>query len=123
MDVLIVEMDDLIAATLVEALACDDIMAEVVPGENEAMAKCHEDCPKVVVTSINRQAEDMEGLRLARAMRARCPGIAIVYMAALWPVKLGRNALDERERFINKPPAIKNLSGTVRELLATGHAA
>jgi DNA-binding NtrC family response regulator len=87
------------------------------------MAKCHEDCPKVVVTSINRQAEDMEGLRLARAVRARCPGIAIVYMAALWPVKLGRNALDERERFINKPPAIENLSRTVRELLATGHAA
>ena len=53
MDVLIVEMDDLIAATLVEALAHDDIMAEVVPGENEAMAKCHEDCPKVVVTSDN----------------------------------------------------------------------
>ena len=86
---LIVEMDDLIAATLVEALACDDIMAEVVLGENEAMAKCHEDCPKVVVTSINRQAEDMEGLRLACAMRRplSCK-IAIVYMAALWPVKL-----------------------------------
>jgi hypothetical protein len=34
MDVLIVEIDDLIAATLVEALAYDNIMAEVVPGEN-----------------------------------------------------------------------------------------
>jgi DNA-binding NtrC family response regulator len=116
MDVLIVEMDDLIAASLVEVLAYDDIMAEVVPGEKEAMAKCHDDCPKVVVTGINRQAEDMEGLRLGRAMRTRCPGIAVVYMAALWPVKLARNALDGRERFINKnkPPATENLAVTVR---------
>ena len=120
---LIVEIDDLIAASLVEALADVDIVAEVVPGENEAMAKCHDDCPKVVVTGINRQAEDMEGLRLARAMRARCPGIAAIYMAALWPVKLGRNSLGGWERFINKPLGIENLSGTVRELLATGHAA
>jgi hypothetical protein len=50
-------------------------------------------------------------------MRVRCPRLAVVFMAALWPVKLHRCALGIRERFLTKPVAMAKLVRTVRELL------
>jgi DNA-binding response OmpR family regulator len=117
MDVLIVERDELIAAALAEALADDCITASIAPDENEAMTACHADTPRVVLTGINRQPEDMKGLFFGRALRVRCPWLAVVYLGALWPVRLHRCALDVGERFLTKPVATAKLVRTVRALL------
>ena len=119
MDVLIVERDELIAAVLSDALSADGISVAVVPSEEEAMRTCRDGSPRVVITGINRRCEDMKGLYFARAMRVRCPWLAVVFMAALWPVKLHRCSLGIRERFLTKPVAMLKLVRTVRELLAT----
>ena len=117
MDVLIVERDELVAAVLADALADDCITASIVPDENEAMTACQAGTPRVVVTSINRQPEDMKGLSFGRALRVRCPWLAVVYLGSLWPVRLHRCALDVRERFLTKPVATAKLVRTIRELL------
>ena len=118
-DVLIVERDELIAAVLAEALADDCITASIVLDENEAMAACHADTPRVVLTGINRQPEDIKGLSFGRALRVRCSWLAVVYLGSLWPVRLHRCALDVGERFLTKPVATAKLVRIVRALLPT----
>jgi DNA-binding response OmpR family regulator len=66
---------------------------------------------------MNRRGEDLNGLAVARRLRSRWPALAVVYMAALWPVRLQRRALSFRERFLPKPVHIAKLIATVRELL------
>jgi DNA-binding response OmpR family regulator len=117
MDVLIIEHDGLLAAVLADALTDGGISVVAVPDENEAMAACRDDPPRLVITSINRRGEDMKGLQMARAMRARWPGVAAVYLAALWPVLLHRRGLDIQERLLSKPVGLGKLVQTVRELL------
>ena len=73
--------------------------------------------------TTNRRSEDMKGLYFARAMRVRCPWLAVVFMAALWPVRLHQCALGIRERFLTKPVAMLKLVRTVRELLAAAQPA
>ena len=116
MDVLIVEQNELLATVLADALADEGIAAAVVPDDEEALAACQPDMPQVVVTGINRRRDDMRGLQFGRAIRNRCPLLGVIYMAALWPVRLTLNA---RERFLSKPLAMKKLIQTVRELLPT----
>ena len=114
MDVIIVERNELLATVLADALADEGIDAAVVPDDEEALAACQPDMPQVVVTGINRRRDDMRGLQFGRAIRNRCPLLAIIYMAALWPAQL---VLDKRERFIAKPMVMAALIRTVRELL------
>ena len=85
-----------------------------MPDDEEALTACQPDMPQVVVTGINRRRDDMRGLQFGRAIRSRCPLLAIIYMAALWPAQL---ALDKRERFLAKPMVMAALIRTVRELL------
>jgi hypothetical protein len=42
------------------------------------------DVPLVVITGMNRHGEDMAGLQVGRAMQEAWPGLAIIYLAALW---------------------------------------
>lgn len=72
------------------------------------------DVTQVVVTGLNRRRDDMKGLQFGRAIRNRCPLLAVIYMAALLPTQL---ALDTHERFLAKPMAMETLIQTVRELL------
>jgi DNA-binding response OmpR family regulator len=123
MDVLIVETDELIAGVLSDALSADGISVAIMPNEEEAMRACRDGSSRVVITGINRRSEDMKGLYFARAMRVRCPWLAVVFMAALWPVRLHQRALGIRERFLTKPIAMLKLVRTVRELLATSQPA
>ena len=88
MDVLIVERDELFSEVLSDALSADGISVAIVPNEEEAMRACRDGSPRVVITGINRRFEDMKGLYFARAMRVHCPWLAVVFMAALRPVKL-----------------------------------
>jgi hypothetical protein len=81
------------------------------------MTACHADTPRVVLTGINRQSEDMQGLSFGRALRVCCPWLAVVYLGALWPVRLHRCALDVGERFLTKPVVTAMLVRTVRALL------
>jgi hypothetical protein len=62
----------------------------------------------VVITGINRYGEDLQGLEAARSLRSRWPCLGVVYMAALWPVRLRRQALGIRERFVTKPFPVTN---------------
>jgi DNA-binding NtrC family response regulator len=114
MDVLIVEQNELLAAVLADALADEGIEAAVVRDEAEAMTACEPDVPQVVVTGINRRRDDMRGLVFGRAIRKRCPLLAVIYMAALWPAQL---TLCTHERFLAKPMAMGSLIQTVRELM------
>jgi DNA-binding NtrC family response regulator len=116
MDVLIVEQNELLATVLADALADEGIDAAVVPDDDDALATCQPDMPQVVVTGINRRRDDMRGLQFGRAIRKRCPLLAVIYMAALVPTQA---ALNRHERFLTKPVAMKTLIQTVRELLPT----
>jgi DNA-binding NtrC family response regulator len=116
MDVLIVEQNELLAAVLADALADEGFEASVVPDDDEALSSSQPDMPQVVVTGVNRSRDDMRGLQFGRAIRTRCPLLAVIYMAALWPAQL---ALDTHERFLSKPMAMETLVQTVRELLPT----
>jgi DNA-binding NtrC family response regulator len=116
MNVLIVERDELVAELLATTLADEGIDAAIVNDDNKAIEAC-EHVPQLVITSLNRRHEDLAGFRLVRAMRARCPRLGAIYMAGLWPVRLPRNALGQRERFLQKPVPLTKLVRTVRELL------
>jgi DNA-binding NtrC family response regulator len=114
MDVLIVEQNELLAAVLADALADEGIEAAVVRDEAEALSACEPDVPQVVVTGINRRRDDMRGLVFGRAIRKRCPLLAVIYMGALWPAQL---TLCAHERFLAKPLPMGALVQTVRELM------
>jgi DNA-binding response OmpR family regulator len=115
MKVLIVEGDELLAEVFATALADEGIQSEIIANDETAVSACAQDEAQVVITSINRAREDMAGWRLVRTMRCRCPRMAVVFMAALWPIQL--RALGCRERFLSKPVHIAKFVGTVKELL------
>jgi DNA-binding response OmpR family regulator len=73
MDVLIIERDDMIATVLVDSLAEDGVAAAILHDDNEALALSQQSAPRVVITGMNRHGEDMRGLALGRALRARFP--------------------------------------------------
>jgi DNA-binding NtrC family response regulator len=79
MDVLIVERDDLVAEVLADALADVGINAEIALSDDQALHACHDGEPRVVITSMNRSDEDLGGVQFGRAMRSRCPWLAVVY--------------------------------------------
>jgi DNA-binding response OmpR family regulator len=115
MKVMIVEKNDLLAEVFVTALAEEGIQSEVIVNDDAAIAACKQDEPQVVITGINRAQEDMRGWRMARKMRRRCPRVAVLFMAALWPARM--RALGCRERFLLKPVALEKFVKTVQELL------
>jgi hypothetical protein len=59
----------------------------------------------------------MKGWAAARTLRARWPAVGVVFMAALWPARLCRNALSVRDRFLTKPMRMDTMTRAVRELL------
>ena len=103
MDVLIVERDELVAEILVDALTDDGLTASVVRTEQDAAGLPEDDLPSVVITGMNRSAEDMKGMETARRLCSRWRCLGIIYMAALWPVRLRQEALMVTERFLAKP--------------------
>lgn len=117
MDVLIVERDPMVAEVLADALADVGITTDITAHEDQAIAGCRDSEARVVITGINRHGEDIKGMQFGRAMRDRCPFLSVVYLAAPWPVKLSRRALDRRERFLAKPVHMSELVNTVRELI------
>jgi hypothetical protein len=99
----------------------DDCAAEYLAGainkrqSSKGLPPLGEDDARVVITGINRVQEDMGGWRVVRAMRRRCPRLAAVFMAALWPAQL--RGLGCRERFLSKPVHIGKFVRSVKELL------
>lgn len=116
MDVLVIEQDEMIGAMLAEALAEDGLSVAVLP-DHQALDLAAE--PKVVITGMNRRSEDLRGLGLARKLRARWPGIGVIYLAALWPARLRERSLDLRERFLTKPVRLTRMLDTVRDLMSS----
>jgi DNA-binding response OmpR family regulator len=119
MDVLIVERDELLAEVIADALIDDGITVTVVADEQRALAIPAETGPHAVITGMNRSDEDMKGLATARTLRGRWPALGVVFMAALWPARLCRNALSARDRFLPKPMRMASMTHAVRELLRT----
>jgi DNA-binding response OmpR family regulator len=120
MEVLIVERDELVGATLADTLDAEGIAAAVT-SDDEALKLLPGDAPQVVITGINRgHDEDLTGLKVVSAMRRKWPQLCVVYLAALWPARLRREMLTARERFLTKPVRLAQMSRTVRELLDSG---
>ena len=120
MDVLIVERDDLVGSVLADALDSEGIAAAVVPDE-EALKLPPDEAPRVVITGLNRgHDEDLTGLQVVSVMRRKWPKLCAVYLAALWPARLQRQALAASERFLPKPVRLASMIRTVRELLDSG---
>ena len=87
----------------------------------QALALPPDNAPLVVITGMNRgHSEDLTGLKFADAMRRKWPALGVVYLAALWPVRLHRCALAARDRFLAKPVSVTDMVRTVRELMAAG---
>jgi DNA-binding NtrC family response regulator len=120
MDVLIVERDELVGSLLVDTLDAGGISAAVV-SDKAALELQLDDAPHVVITGMNRgHDEDLTGLQIVSAMRSKWPRLCAVYLASLWPLRLRRERLAARERFLAKPVCLTQMIGTVRELLNSG---
>jgi DNA-binding response OmpR family regulator len=117
MDALVIESDELLALVLAETLENNGITAAVIHDDSMALAACQDDPPRLVITALNRQREDLKGLAMARTLRAQCPSLAAIYLAALWPTALCLCNLDARERFLQKPLELDKLIRTAREFL------
>ena len=88
MKVLIVERDELVAEVLAKALTEHGISSATARDDTAAAVLSGPEAPHVVITSINRQQEDMAGLQMVRAWQRRSPLLRAVYLAALWPTRL-----------------------------------
>jgi DNA-binding response OmpR family regulator len=120
MDVLIIERDELVGDMLAETLDVEGISAEVA-SDDEAFMLPVDNAPQLVITGINRgHDEDLRGLKLVTAMRRKWPQICVIYLSALWPVRLRHEMLGARGRFLTKPVRLPQLVRTVRELLQSG---
>jgi hypothetical protein len=66
--------------------------------------------------------EDFPGVsaELAIGLRRRWPDLGAIHLAALWPARLCRQALQTRERFLPKPVSLLRMASTVREMLHPG---
>jgi len=119
MDVLIVERDKLVGSMLADTLDAEGVSAVVLPDE-EALKLPPAEAPRLIITGINRgHNEDLSGLNLVSTLRRKWPQLAALYLAALWPVRLRREKLAARERFLTKPMRLAQMNRTVRELLAS----
>ncbi len=91
MDMLIVERDELVGPMFADALEDEGITVAVAPDE-EALKLPPDEAPQVVITGMNRgHQEDLTG-KVVSAMRRKWPGLCVIYLAAMWPVRLGRQA-------------------------------
>jgi DNA-binding response OmpR family regulator len=119
MDVLIVERDKLVGSMLADTLDAEGVSAVVLPDE-EALKLSPAEAPRLIITGINRgHNEDLSGLNLVSTLRRKWPQLSALYLAALWPVRLRREKLAARERFLTKPMRLAQMNRTVRELLAS----
>jgi hypothetical protein len=101
---------------LADALADVGISADITANEEQAIAGCHDSATRVVIIGINPRGEDIKGMNFGRAMRAQCPFLSVVYLAALWPVALSHRALGAHERFLSKPVHVAKLVSCWRRL-------
>ena len=100
LDILLVEDDDLVRDCLAEALADAGLSIEGIASAEAAMVMINGGHhPGVIVTDINLGA-GMDGLTFARAARAACPGLPIVFISGRYPELRGMSAA---ERFLAKP--------------------
>jgi len=118
MDVLIIERDNLVRSMLADTLAVAGISATVLADE-EARRLPLDQSPRLVITGLNRTnyEDDLTGLMLVSVLRRKWPRMRAIYLAALWPACLSRQALTARERFLRKPIGLGTIIDTVRELL------
>jgi DNA-binding response OmpR family regulator len=118
MDVLIIERDNLVRSMLADTLAVAGISATVLADE-EALRLPLDQSPRLVITGLNRTnyEDDLTGLMLVSVLRRKWPRMRAIYLAALCPACLSRQALTARERFLRKPIGLGTIIDTVRELL------
>jgi DNA-binding response OmpR family regulator len=103
-DVLLVEDDELVLATLGEALRQAGFNAERHANAESALESMGESQPKAVVTDINL-GSGMDGVALGRTLRSRFPDVPVVYISGRYSELRGLTA---QERFLLKPfsPAV-----------------
>ncbi len=77
-----------------------------------ALALLNGEGPEVLVTDINL-GPGMDGLALSRAIRAKRPEVAVVYISGRYT---GLSGLSARERFIAKPFGAAKLLQAINEV-------
>ncbi len=115
LDVLLVEDDPLVLATLGEALRLGGLQTERHTSAESALEALAERRPRAVVTDINL-GNGMDGVSFGRIARARYPDVPLVYISGRYSELRG---LTGRERFLLKPFSASLLLGALKELGVT----
>jgi CheY-like chemotaxis protein len=119
LDILLVEDDEIVRDCLAEAL--HDAGLEIAgSGSAEAALQLLDASrpPGVVVTDINLGA-GMDGLAFARAARAVCPDLPVVFISGRYAELRGMSA---RERFLPKPFSTPDLLRAIADVRAARKA-
>jgi two-component system OmpR family response regulator len=112
LDVLLVEDDALVLATLGEALRLAGLETERHTSAEAALESLGQQRPRAVVTDINL-GSGMDGVTLGRVVRARYPEVPFVYISGRYSELRG---LTGQERFLLKPFSASLLLRALREL-------
>lgn len=115
MDVLLVEDDALVLATLGEALRLAGLDTERHTSAETALESLSQQRPRAVVTDINL-GSGMDGVMLGRVVRARYPEVPFVYISGRYSELRG---LTMHERFLLKPFSASMLLRALKELDVT----
>jgi CheY-like chemotaxis protein len=113
--ILVVEDDFLIRLTLTDALSADGFEVVEAANAEEALQRLAEDAVAVLLTDIQLPG-GMSGLQLSEQVRARWPGLPIIYTSG--HPDDGHQS-DGRDLFIAKPYLPSQICAAVR-LLAAG---
>jgi DNA-binding response OmpR family regulator len=117
MDVLLVEDDEVLRATLAEALADEGIHVTDVSGPNAALdIPDASGPPTMLITDVNLGVA-MDGFALAAAARQRWPAIRIIVMSGR-PENLNGHQLHPSDRFLPKPFRGGELFRVIQELMS-----
>jgi CheY-like chemotaxis protein len=113
--ILVVDDEPDVLDVLVGLLASEAYTVLAANGSAEALALIARKCVDLLLTDV-RMPGDLDGFGLARAAKARCPGLEVIYVSG-WvqhPPKRGEFVLGP---LLNKPLLPEMLARTVRQVL------
>ena len=115
-DVLILDDDPLVLATLAEALRDDGLDIAEARNSAEAIERLEDDAhpPRLLVTDINL-GEAVDGRAVAAAARRRYPGIPVIFITGR-PDTLINHPFGTAERLLAKPFRPSELVAAVRAM-------
>ncbi|UPG72142.1 response regulator [Roseomonas gilardii subsp. gilardii] len=118
-DVLIVDDDDLVRATLASVMEDEGWTVREARNPAEALGACAgpERC-RLLLTDINL-GMPQDGFDVAAILRQRFPDLPVVFITGR-PWVYENRRFGKRERALSKPLTMSSLAETVRELMQAG---